>query len=457
MREVKAHHRRGLQGAPLMNLDHRTLYRLPWNASDNVLSWLEPTNKCNLSCDGCYRENDGTHKSLAEVQADLDVFRKWRTYDSVSIAGGDPLLHPEIVEIIRLVVADGHKPIINTNGVALTRALLEDMKRAGLVGLTFHVDSHQGRPGAWRGKNELELNSLRLEYARLVASVGGLSCAFNATVYEDTLHHVPALVQFAADHIDLINSVIFIMYRAATTEGEFEYFRNGQAVEATPLVYAVDQLKQRSDITAPEMVALIQRRFPDFAPSAYLGGTEKPDSFKWLFTGRFGFPKNGTDSKVLGYVGPRFMELVQNAHHFVKGTYLAYAPKWTLEAGRSAMAMGIVEPGMRGIARAWAAHLARHPLDVRKKVHFQSVMMIQPIDVLADGRQNMCDGCPDVTAHDGQIVWSCRLEEYRKYGGLVSCAPKAQACASAKGCSTAASCAHVGERPAAPARADVVA
>ncbi|MDP1920857.1 MAG: radical SAM protein, partial [Myxococcales bacterium] len=146
----------------MTTLDHRTLYRLPWSASDNVLSWLEPTNKCNLSCEGCYRENDGTHKTLSEVQADLDVFNRWRTYDSVSIAGGDPLLHPDIVEIVRMVVRDGHKPILNTNGVALTRGLLEDLKRAGLVGLTFHVDSHLGRAGQWRKKGELELNALRL-------------------------------------------------------------------------------------------------------------------------------------------------------------------------------------------------------------------------------------------------------------------------------------------------------
>lgn len=428
-----------------MTLDHRQLYRLPWSASDNVLSWLEPTNKCNLSCEGCYRENDGTHKTLAEVRSDLDVFNKWRKYDSVSIAGGDPLLHPDIVEIVRMVVADGHKPIINTNGVALTRPLLEDLKRAGLVGLTFHVDSHQGRAGRWRKKSELELNELRLEYAQLVASVGGLSCAFNATVYEDTLEHVPALVQFAADHIDIINSVIFILYRAALTDGAFDYFRNGQQIHPDSLVYAVDELQQRSDLSAPEVVARIQRQFPDFAPSAYLGGTEKPDSFKWLFTGRFGVPKNGSDSKVFGYVGPRFMELVQNAHHVAKGTYLAYAPQWTLEAGRSAMlGMSAIEPGMRRILANWTKHLVRHPLDARKKVHFQSVMMIQPIDVLPDGRQNMCDGCPDVTAHDGKIVWSCRLEEYRKYGGLVTCAPKS-ACAGAArpkaaACPTAADC-----------------
>lgn len=411
----------------LQDLDHRQLYRLPWSASDNVLSWLEPTNKCNLSCEGCYRQNDGTHKTLAEVQADLDTFAKWRTYDSVSIAGGDPLLHPDIVEIVRMVRRGGHKPIINTNGLALTRPLLVDLEKAGLVGLTFHVDSRQGRPAKWRNKNELELNALRLEYAELVASVGGLSCAFNSTVYENTLQYVPDLVQWGADHIDIVNSMIFIMYRAATTDGDFDFYREGKKVETKPLVYAVDELKERGDLDAHELVAKIRERFPDFSPSAYLGGTEKADSFKWLFTGRFGIPADGGPSKVMGYVGPRFMELVQNAHHFVKGTYLAYAPQWTLEAGRSAMALGAVEPGVRRTLRGYLKHLLRHPLDARKKLHFQSVMMIQPIDVLPDGRQNMCDGCPDVTAHDGKIVWSCRLEEYRQYGGLITSVPRARA------------------------------
>jgi hypothetical protein len=218
--------------------------------------------------------------------------------------------------------------------------------------------------------------------------------------------------------------MIFIMYRAAISEGDFEFFRDGQKVEVKPLVYAVDELKQRGDLSAQELVSLIRARFPDFSPSAYLGGTEKPDSFKWLFTGRFGLPANGQPSAIMGYVGPKFMELVQNAHHFVRGTYLAYAPQWTLAAGRSTMALGAVEPGVRKTFVSYLKHLVRRPLDLGRKLHFQSVMMIQPIDLLPDGRQNMCDGCPDVTAHDGKIVWSCRLEEYRTYGGLVTSVPK---------------------------------
>jgi MoaA/NifB/PqqE/SkfB family radical SAM enzyme len=89
-------------------LDHRELYRLPWSLPDNAIAWLEPTKKCNLACLGCYRENDPRgHKTLAEVRHDLEVFKRFRTVDGVSIAGGDPLTHPEIVEIVRMVAADG--------------------------------------------------------------------------------------------------------------------------------------------------------------------------------------------------------------------------------------------------------------------------------------------------------------------------------------------------------------
>lgn len=400
------------------DVDHRQLYRLPWSFSDNVIAWLEPTSKCNLSCEGCYRENVDDHKSLAEVRKDLDVFNSWRNYDGVSIAGGDPLLHPNIVDIVRMVKEDGHKPIINTNGLALDDGLLRELKKAGLVGFTFHIDSHQGRPG-WKKKNELELCELRLKLARQVAAVGGIGVAFNATVYEDTMQYVPDLVKFAEDHIDLIDVMVFIMYRAAVQEGEFDYFYKGQKIDASPLVYSVEEKKQRIDINAREMVRKIRERFPDFSPSAYLNGTENPKALKWLYTGRFGIP-----GKTFGYVGPRFQEVVQTVNHLRTGKYLAYADKATIESGRMAFGMGFIEPGTRKAAFEYAKHIARHPMDLRKKVYFQTIMMIQPIDMMDDGRQSMCDACPDVTVHDGKLVWSCRLEEYRKYGGLVQSFPK---------------------------------
>jgi len=46
------------------------------------------------------------------------------------------------------------------------------------------------------------------------------------------------------------------------------------------------------------------------------------------------------------------------------------------------------------------------------------------VDMMADGRANMCDGCPDMTVHNGQLYWSCRLEEIKTYGCFVHAVPK---------------------------------
>jgi MoaA/NifB/PqqE/SkfB family radical SAM enzyme len=84
-------------------IDHNKLYRLPWNYADNGISWLEPTTACNLQCEGCYRDTSNPqHKTLEEVKSDLEVFKSLRKSDCMSICGGDPLVHPEIMEIVRM-------------------------------------------------------------------------------------------------------------------------------------------------------------------------------------------------------------------------------------------------------------------------------------------------------------------------------------------------------------------
>jgi len=397
----------------MIPLDHRQLYRLPWTLTDNAIAWLEPTAKCNLACEGCYRANVNEHKSLAEVADDLEVFARYRNFDSVSIAGGDPLTHPEVIEIVKMVAARGWKPTINTNGLALTDELLADLKRAGLQGLTFHIDSKQHRPG-WKNKTEQQTNDLRLKYAEMVARAGDLICIFNSTVYEDTLDEIPLMVRWAQEHIDIVHGMVFICYREAVRD-EFDYYAGGKKVDPTRLVYGVDHKRQRTDINAPEVVERIREADPEFAPSAYLGGTERPDSFKWLLASRL-----GTKQRIYGHIGPKLMEYSQTRHHARTGRYFAYSDPKMLRRGKAILWAWPIDPALRKPFR-------RAFFDPRlafRRVHMQSIVVIQPIDILADGRQNMCDGCPDITVHNGQLVWSCRLEECLNFGQFVRTVPK---------------------------------
>lgn len=394
-------------------------YRLPWTLNDNVLSWLEPTKKCNIYCDGCYSTNEAnSHKSMSDVRSDLDVFTAHRKMDSVSIAGGDPLTHPEIVEIVRVIRHEYHlKPVVNTNGHAMTPTLLHDLKQAGLHGVTFHVDSSQRRPGQPR-MGELDLCELRLSLAQMVANEGGLTCAFNATIFRDTAHLVPALIRWAQDHIEIVHSMVFILFRTART-AEFHYFAEGRPVELDSVAY-YDQDQNPAPLTTPELFGIIQTEIPDFEASAYLGGTQDPTSFKWTLVGRIG---NRQD--IHGYVGKHFMELVQTGHHALAGTYLAYSHPALLKQGRAMLlAFAPFDAGIRKGTRRWLRGVAENPLSAARRLHFQSFAFIQPIDHMADGRANMCDGCPDMTVHNGQLVWSCRLDELKKHGSFLSCSPR---------------------------------
>jgi len=400
-------------------LDHLNLYRLPWNYADNGISWLEPTTKCNLRCEGCYRDPQGHgHKTLDEVRKDLEVFRKLRKSDCMSIAGGDPLVYPHIVELVKMVKEMGWKPIINTNGGVLTPALLKELKAAGVFGFTFHIDTSQNRPEL-KATTEAELNPLRLRYARMLADEGGIACSFNATISEKTLLEIPEMVRWAQEHADIVHTMVFILYRSPTFSGDFDFYAQGRLIEING-TYKETEWGGAKALKAPDAAAKIREADPMYRPCAFLNGTANPTSLKWLLANRIVL--NG---RVLGYVSPRFMELLQTVNHMIHGTYLAYVKPRSFGRGKlAALVGGIIDGRMRGLLLRLLGQSFINPVNLFRRAYIQSLVIIQPVDFERDGRQDMCDGCPDITVHEGRLVWSCRLEEINTYGAFVQSVPR---------------------------------
>jgi len=409
---------------PFFKVD--TLFRLPWNLSDNGITWLEPTSQCNLNCYGCYRKNiKNSHKPLEEVKRELDFFQANRKTDCISIAGGDPLLYPQIVELVADIRSRGLKPIVNTNGIALTPELLHSLKEAGVYGFTFHIDSKQGkgRDPKWNGKNEVELNELRLQYAEMVAKEGGIACSFNSTVYEDTIQYVPELVEWAQKHIDIVQTMVFIIFRYVTPKTPYRFFAGDQEVFKEEIHYHSDK-DEKTDIMAPDVVNKIREKYPDFYPAAFLNGTYRPDYYKWLLTERI-----GNKDQIFGYAGNRFMEIVMNGYHFMHDRYLSYASPKTAGMGKSALfGLAPFDKGAKKALKNYWKYLGGNPFRIFKKVYNQTIMIIQPADFLENGDQSMCDGCPDITywkddKGNERLVWSCRLEELMQYGEFLHSVP----------------------------------
>ncbi|MGD8242564.1 MAG: radical SAM protein [Desulfobacterales bacterium] len=400
-------------------LDHLKYYRLPWNYADNGISWLEPTTDCNLRCEGCYRDPHGPgHKTLAEVKADLEVFKRLRKSDCMSIAGGDPLVYPHIVELVRMIKEMGWKPIVNTNALALDKPLLQALKQAGVFGFTLHIDTSQKRPKV-SATSEAELNELRLHYARMLAEAGGISCSFNATITDRTVAEIPEMVRWSQQHADIVHTMVFILFRSPDLTGEFDMVVNGERVDFGD-TYKNPEWGGAEPLMAPDAVEKIREADPLYEPCAYLNGTARPDSLKWLLANRIVH-----EGEILGYMTPRIMEIIQTATHLFTGTYLAYATPASTARGKLTATVGsLIDTGMWPSLFRLVKGIIKKPKSFLRPAHVQSMMIIQPVNFEEDGRQDMCDSCPDITVHEGKLVWSCRLEELNQFGAFVTTTPK---------------------------------
>ena len=98
--------------------------RLAGNERYPLIVELEPLFQCNLACEGCGKIQHPEH----ELRRRMPVAQAVGAIEEcgapmVSIAGGEPLIHPEIDEIVRQLVKRKKFVYLCTNGLLLERKL----------------------------------------------------------------------------------------------------------------------------------------------------------------------------------------------------------------------------------------------------------------------------------------------------------------------------------------------
>ena len=390
------------------------MYRLPWSMNDNPVGWLETTDKCNIHCLGCYRKQIAGHKPLEELKEDIRFFKKWRNCYNISIAGGEALLHPDIAEIISYIREMGMKSVLLTNGRDMTIEKVRELKKAGLLGIAFHIDKMQKRQPEWNDKTEAELNELRQYYVDMVHEVGGMFCNTGMTVYRSNFAEIPDVLRWTHKNIDRSHGLTLITFRAAPVDVGIDYVTpDGKPVDASELSYSAGQaVMEDTGLTSKDVWQMLHKEFPHYIPSAYLGGTANHESIKWLIG-----VQAGTSHKMHGAIGARTMELAQIYWHWRYGTYLTVRD--TNRFGLPFFLLWLVDPLVRATLGSYLRSVLRNPLRLFKRVYLQSVSIIQAPDITADGSTDMCDSCPDMTVYDGKLINSCRMDEWRLYGSYL--------------------------------------
>src|SRR2546430_10853130 len=109
-------------------------------STDHVLlAHIIPTRRCNLACGYCNEYDDFSPPVSTEVMLRrIDLLAGLGT-SIITISGGEPLLHPEIEEIIRRIRSHGMIAGMITNGYLLTPNKIQSLNEAGLDHLQIRI------------------------------------------------------------------------------------------------------------------------------------------------------------------------------------------------------------------------------------------------------------------------------------------------------------------------------
>jgi MoaA/NifB/PqqE/SkfB family radical SAM enzyme len=130
----------------------RTFYSVP-QQPERIQ--IEITNRCNYSCGMCPRESF----NLPEKDISFDLFtkiihrlaqNKFHQYTITLTGWGEPLLHPELIDMIVYIKDKGHVVGVTTNGLLLA-SFIERFIEVRLDKLTISLDNVEEYTGAIDG------------------------------------------------------------------------------------------------------------------------------------------------------------------------------------------------------------------------------------------------------------------------------------------------------------------
>lgn len=186
-----------------------------------IVSW-NTTNDCNMYCDHCYRDagcKAEEELSTEEAKTLLEQIAR-ANFKIMIFSGGEPLIRPDIVELVAYATSLGLRPVFGTNGTLLTLDMAQKLKAAGAMGMGISLDSldvqkhNQFRkfPGAWEGAVQGMRN----------CRAAGLPFQIHTTVMDWNNHELEAITDFAVAEGAVAHHFFFLVPtgRAKTIEAE---------------------------------------------------------------------------------------------------------------------------------------------------------------------------------------------------------------------------------------------
>jgi len=160
---------------------------------------IEPTTHCNLNCRMCIRRDVVKQPSHMDESVFHTAIKKLNPHRVVFAGSGEPLLHPQMPDMIRALKSRRIRTMISTNLMVGTERL-DSMLDAGVDVIKISIDAAD------------EATYLRIrengDFRRLLGNIRFLSrggkpgpdLRFEYVLMKENIEGLPALIDLAADH-----------------------------------------------------------------------------------------------------------------------------------------------------------------------------------------------------------------------------------------------------------------
>ena len=183
-----------------------------------MASSMSVTDKCNLNCKHCYAVSKCDKKeqvNLEEAKSYVDQLSEMGCF-SVQISGGEPMILPDILEIMDYVSSKGMAIYFITNGTMLNKGSLEKISRFNVKSFQISIDSmNPGHYQSIRGEDILETVK---KNAKVASRILGNRFVVGTVMLRDNCGDYPNIFRFT----ESIDSKFTLIPLLTTGRGEFK-------------------------------------------------------------------------------------------------------------------------------------------------------------------------------------------------------------------------------------------
>ena len=147
------------------------------------------TDKCNLDCHYCNEyDNSKPHPTLQDLQRRIDKIVDLGVI-KIALVGGEPLLHPQICDVVRYIKSKGLTASISTNGWLLKPAMVDRLVEAGLDIVQVSVDRKTESAVTRKCIDKIDNYIAYLMKTPIKVHIAGVLCAATIDEAKDVLNY----------------------------------------------------------------------------------------------------------------------------------------------------------------------------------------------------------------------------------------------------------------------------